>query len=275
MAEITDKDIDKAREMIYEMAGIFLPPSKNSTIKNRLDKLARDLNFEDYENFFKNLRIGRNKQEFINAFTTNKTDFFREGFHFIDMLNRILPHRLKEKEPIKVYCAASSTGEEPYSIAATLLHAKEVYQSDTPFSICATDIDTSVLEVAKKGEYLVNTKLNPLPNWLDLSLYFEMQTISPKEVSLKAKRELKEAITFRQLNLMQFSYPFSQKEFDIIFCRNVLIYFKIEDQEKILRKLFSYLKVGGTLYLGHSESILSFGDKVDRLGQNIFIKKVD
>ncbi|PZT48744.1 chemotaxis protein [Helicobacter valdiviensis] len=275
MAEITDKDIDKARDIIYELAGTFLPPSKNSTIKNRLDKLARDFNIEDFEAFFRNVKLGRNKQDFINAFTTNKTDFFREGFHFIDMLNRILPHRLKEREPIKVYCAASSTGEEPYSIAATLLHAKEVYQSNTSFSICATDIDTSVLETARKGEYIVNTKLNPLPNWLDLSLYFDMQTLTPKEISLKVKRELKEAITFKQLNLMQLSYPFSQKEFDIIFCRNVLIYFKIEDQEKILQRLFSCLKVGGTLYLGHSESILNLADKVDRLGQNIFIKKVD
>ncbi len=272
---ISDNEINKARDLIYEIAGIHLPSNKDSTIKNRLDKLVRDLGIENFDDFFTQLKAGRFKQEFINSFTTNKTDFFREGFHFLDMVNRILPHRLKESESIKVYCSASSTGEEPYSIAATLLYAKEVYHSNTPVSLLATDIDTSVLEFAKKGQYIVDTSLNPLPTWLELKDFFNITQKSQREVYMEAKPSLKSIISFKQHNLYSKTYPFGKNEFDIIFCRNVLIYFKVSDQEKILQQLFSHLKVGGTLYLGHSESILGLAPKVERLGQNTFIKIKD
>lgn len=275
MAVISTDAIHQARALIYDIAGIYLPENKDSTIRNRLDKLARDLDIKDFDSFFANLKRGSYKQDFINAFTTNKTDFFREGFHFKDMVDRILPQRLQSNAPLKVLCAASSTGEEPYSIASTLLFAQEIYQSNTPLSIQAIDIDTSVLEFAKVGEYVVDTRLNPLPNWLDLNAYFYMAQRNEREIIMNAKSNIKELIAFKQHNLYAHTYPFGLKEFDIIFCRNVLIYFKISDQEQILKKLFSHLKIGGTLYLGHSESILSLASKVDRLGQNIFVKVVD
>ena len=275
MPIISETEINQARKMIYEMAGIHLPSNKDSTIKNRLEKLARDLKIENFNDFFMQLKAGRFKQDFINSFTTNKTDFFREGFHFLDMVNRILPHRLRENEPLKVYCSASSTGEEPYSIAATLLYAKDIYKANIPISLVATDIDTSVLEFAKQGKYVVDTFLNPLPTWLDIKDFFEIAPKSQREIYMNAKQSLKNIITFKQHNLYAKNYAFGQREFDIIFCRNVLIYFKVEDQEKILNQLFSHLKVGGTLYLGHSESILGLAPKVERLGQNIFIKTKD
>lgn len=267
--------INKTREIIYKITGIYLPPSKDSTIKNRLDILRRKFGIQDFDTFLNQVKIGQFKQDFINAFTTNKTDFFREGFHFGDMLNRVLPHRLRDNEPLKVYCAASSTGEEPYSIAATLLYAKEIYHSSTPVTVLATDIDTNVLEFAKQGKYLVNTKLNPLPNWLDLRDFFDIRHKNENEIFMDSKPNLKNILTFKQQNLYDTKYPFSAKEFDIIFCRNVLIYFKVSDQEQILSKIFSHLKIGGTLYLGHSESILNLAPKVDRLGKNIFIKTME
>ena len=156
-AVINQEDIEQARDLIYKIAGIYMPQNKDSTIKNRLDKLSRDLNIQDYPAFFAALKRGQFKQDFINAFTTNKTDFFREGFHFKDMIDRVLPQRLQENEPFKVFCSASSTGEEPYSIASTLLFAKEIYRSNTQVSVQAIDIDTSVLEVAKAGNYTVDT----------------------------------------------------------------------------------------------------------------------
>ncbi|WP_300697295.1 MULTISPECIES: CheR family methyltransferase [Helicobacter] len=272
---INNNDINKAREIIYKIAGIYLPTSKDSIIKNRLDMLKRKFNIQDFDNFFHQVKHGHFKQEFVNAFTTNKTDFFREGFHFDDMLDRILPHRLKENEPIKVYCSASSTGEEPYSIATTLLYAKEIYCSSTPVSVLATDIDTSVLDFAKKGKYIVNTKLNPLPTWVDLKDYFDIKHKNDHELFMDAKSNLKNILTFKQQNLYDSRYPFGIKEFDIIFCRNVLIYFKVSDQEQILSQIFSHLKIGGTLYLGHSENILNLAPKVDRLGKNIFVKVMD
>ncbi|TLD85289.1 protein-glutamate O-methyltransferase CheR [Helicobacter sp. MIT 11-5569] len=266
------EDINQARELIYKIAGLYMPQNKDSTIKNRLDKLSRELNIKDYSEFFMGLKHGKFKQEFINAFTTNKTDFFREGFHFEDMMNRILPHRLQDNEPFEVLCAASSTGEEPYSIAATLLFAKEIYHSNTQVSVQAIDIDTFVLEVARVGNYIIDTNLNPLPTWIELKNYFDITRLSEHKIRMQAKQNLKKILTFKQHNLCAHVYPFSGKKFDIIFCRNVLIYFKVEDQEQILSKLFSHLKLGGTLYLGHSESILGLASKVDRLGQNIFIK---
>ncbi|MCI5968634.1 CheR family methyltransferase [Helicobacter sp.] len=272
---INQEDINQARELIYEIAGIHMPQNKDATIRNRLDKLSRDLDIQDYSVFFTALKRGQFKQDFINAFTTNKTDFFREGFHFKDMIDRILPQRLQDSEPFKVFCSASSTGEEPYSIASTLLFAKEIYQSQTQVSVQAIDIDTSVLEVAKAGNYIVNTRLNPLPTWIELKDYFEIKELSEREISMNAKYNLKKILNFKQCNLCSPSYPFGAREFDIVFCRNVLIYFKIEDQEQILQKLFSHLKIGGTLYLGHSESILGLAPKVERLGQNIFLKVAD
>ena len=272
---ISQNDINQARTLIYKIAGLYLPSNKDSIIKNRLDKLARDLGIEDYEEFFSALKRGLYKQDFINAFTTNKTDFFREGFHFKDMIDRVLPQRLLNNEPFRVLCAASSTGEEPYSIAATLLFAKEVYQSTTQVSVQAIDIDTSVLETAKAGKYVVDTHLNPLPDWLELKDYFDISTKDKHKITMNAKQCLKEILSFKQQNLSDKTYSFGAKEFDVIFCRNVLIYFKVEDQEKILNRLFSYLKRGGTLYLGHSESILGLAHKVDRLGQNIFVKVME
>ena len=272
---ISQNDIKQARTLIYKIAGLYLPSNKDSIIKNRLDKLARDLGIEDYEEFFSALKRGLYKQDFINAFTTNKTDFFREGFHFKDMIDRVLPQRLLNNEPFRVLCAASSTGEEPYSIAATLLFAKEVYQSTTQVSVQAIDIDTSVLETAKAGKYVVDTHLNPLPDWLELKDYFDISTKDKHKITMNAKQCLKEILSFKQQNLSDKTYSFGAKEFDVIFCRNVLIYFKVEDQEKILNRLFSYLKIGGTLYLGHSESILGLAHKVDRLGQNIFVKVME
>ena len=150
-----------------------------------------------------------------------------------------------------------------------------MYQSTTQVRVQAIDIDTSVLETAKAGKYVVDTHLNPLPDWLELKDYFDISTKDKHKITMNAKQCLKEILSFKQQNLSDKTYSFGAKEFDVIFCRNVLIYFKVEDQEKILNRLFSYLKIGGTLYLGHSESILGLAHKVDRLGQNIFVKVME
>lgn len=278
MITMSKEALERVRAEIYKITGIHLSNNKDSLIINRIEKLAREIKVNSFEEILRELSSGRCKQEFINAFTTNKTDFFREGFHFTDMVDRILPRFCREKSPIKIYCSASSTGEEPYSIAATLMHAKDIYRTDCfNASIVATDIDTNVLETARKGKYIVDTTLNKLPTWLELERYFDIKQIpgSKKEIEMIAKNILKSLITFKTMNLFSEKYPFAKNEFDVIFCRNVLIYFKVEDQKKILERLFSHLKIGGTLYLGHSEHILCLQERVDRLGQNIFVKNRD
>ncbi len=272
---ISKEFLDGVRTLLYQKTGIHLDFTKDMLIKNRIRKLTREVDITDPEVFLKEIARGKNEQEFINAFTTNKTDFFRENFHFLDLIDRVMPRFCVKNSGIKILCSASSTGEEPYSIAVALLHAKELYGlSCFPVSIIATDIDTEALKVAQNGVYDINTKISPLPTWIDLERYFHIKDLGNNHVHLEAKEQIKSLITFKKLNLFADTYPFMAEEFDIIFCRNVLIYFKIKDQEYILENLFKHLKNFGTLYLGHSESILSLGNKMERIGQNIFVKMI-
>lgn len=271
------KSFRKIQSYLYELTGIHLENnSKQTMMKNRLDSLTRNPIFSHAQSVQDILDIASQntqaRQLFINAFTTNKTDFFREKVHFQDMLDRAMPQLFNSHFRIKIYCAASSTGEEPYSIAATALYAKEIYRSSSDIEIIATDIDTKVLQLAKDGIFTFNPKLH-LPNWVNMEKYFDTIAENPNgTLQIQAKPELKSMLKFQNLNLFDEKYPFGKNDFDIIFCRNILIYFKIADQEKILHKLFALLKMGGTFYLGHAEDLLGLKDKVERLGNKTYIK---
>ena len=271
------KSFRKIQSYLYELTGIHLENnSKQTMMKNRLDSLTRNPIFSHAQSVQDILDIASQnaqaRQLFINAFTTNKTDFFREKVHFQDMLDRAMPQLFNSHFRIKIYCAASSTGEEPYSIAATALYAKEIYRSSSDIEIIATDIDTKVLQLAKEGIFTFNPKLH-LPNWVNMEKYFDTIAQNPNgTLQIQAKPELKSMLKFQNLNLFDEKYPFGKNDFDIIFCRNILIYFKIADQEKILHKLFAHLKMGGTFYLGHAEDLLGLKDKVERLGNKTYIK---
>lgn len=271
------KSFRKIQSYLYELTGIHLENnSKQTMMKNRLDSLTRNPIFSHAQSVQDILDIASQntqaRQLFINAFTTNKTDFFREKVHFQDMLDRAMPQLFNSHFRIKIYCAASSTGEEPYSIAATALYAKEIYRSSSDIEIIATDIDTKVLQLAKDGIFTFNPKLH-LPNWVNMEKYFDTIAQNPNgTLQIQAKPELKSMLKFQNLNLFDEKYPFGKNDFDIIFCRNILIYFKIADQEKILHKLFALLKMGGTFYLGHAEDLLGLKDKVERLGNKTYIK---
>jgi chemotaxis protein methyltransferase CheR len=246
-------------------------------IDNRLQKLMREISYSgEHSDLLDLIANGKYQTEFINAFTTNKTSFFREGFHFEDLRSRVLPPLMKENRDIKIYCSASSTGEEPYSIAMTLLQTqKDNRISRANISLLSTDIDTDVLQKAREGIYMFNPHKNDIPSWVKIQSYFKRRVTdnSSSEFLIKAKDELKRIMHFDQLNLSDENYPFSDGEFDVVFCRNVLIYFTMEDQNKILKKLFRKLKMGGTLYLGHSENPLDLHAYVRRVGHNIFIKE--
>lgn len=271
------KSFRKIQSYLYELTGIHLENnSKQTMMKNRLDSLTRNPIFSHAQSVQDILDIASQnsqaRQLFINAFTTNKTDFFREKVHFQDMLDRAMPQLFNSHFRIKIYCAASSTGEEPYSIAATALYAKEIYRSSSDIEIIATDIDTKVLQLAKDGIFTFNPKLH-LPNWVNMEKYFDTIAQNPNgTLQIQAKPELKSMLKFQNLNLFDEKYPFGKNDFDMIFCRNILIYFKIADQEKILHKLFALLKMGGTFYLGHAEDLLGLKDKVERLGNKTYIK---
>ena len=274
----TTQDVhERVKKILYSLTGITLSDNKDIMISNRIDKLKRNCKFSgDIMDLLKSVEQGSNVTEFINSFTTNKTHFFREDFHFLDLKDRVLPLLTQNNEKIQMYCSASSTGEEPYSMAMTLLEAKAELNVSINASIIATDIDTNVLQYAADGIYRYSKSSKEFPDWIKPQKYFKrrvQKNLAGEEVLIKVNDELKKMITFKVMNLNDNIYPFSKNQFDVIFCRNVLIYFSSEDQNDILKKLFKHLKIGGTLYLGHSENPQDLVHYVKRVGQNIFVKE--
>ena len=262
----------KVKSILYSLTGITLSENKDIMITNRLDKFLRNTEYYgSISELISKVEQGEYVTEFINTFTTNKTHFFREDFHFKDLLDRVLPEAYNNNQELKMYCSATSTGEEPYSMAMTVKEFK--YKMKT--SIIATDIDTDVLQSAADGIYIFNKSSKEFPDWIKPQKYFKQriqQNLAGEEILIKINNDLKKMITFAQMNLNNEEYPFEQNYFDVIFCRNVLIYFSVEDQNKILKKLFLHLKIGGTLYIGHSENPHDLINYVKRVGQNIFVK---
>ena len=277
MSYTTEDVHDRVKTILYSLTGITLTENKEIMISNRIDKLKRNCNFYgDIMELLDLVEQGKYETNFINTFTTNKTHFFREDFHFIDLKDRVLPKFAKSGEKISIWCSASSTGEEPYSIAMTIFEAKEECERAINSSIIASDIDTNVLQYAANGIYRYSKSEREFPSWIKPQKYFKrrvQKTLTGDEVLIKVNDELKRLITFCELNLNDNVYNFANNQFDVIFCRNVLIYFSPEDQNKILKKLFRHLKIGGTLYLGHSENPQDLINYVKRVGQNIFIKE--
>ncbi|XPV70071.1 MAG: CheR family methyltransferase [Halarcobacter sp.] len=267
---------NKVKSILYSLTGITLAENKDIMIANRLHKLKRDTKYNgDIEELLASIEEGSFQMEFINSFTTNKTHFFREDFHFIDLKNRVLPEFANSNNTIKMYCSASSTGEEPYSMAMTVLETQEILGKRINSTILATDIDTNVLQYAANGIYRYAKSSKEFPEWIKPQKYFKrrvQKNLASEEVLIKVKPELQKMVTFQVMNLNDSSYPYEKNYFDVIFCRNVLIYFSTQDQNKILKKLFTHLKIGGTLYLGHSENPHDLINYVQRVGQNIFIK---
>ena len=279
MSNSTQEIHEKVKKLLYSLTGITLADNKDIMISNRIDKLKRNCNYNgDVVDLLKSIEQGNHLTEFINSFTTNKTHFFREDFHFLDLKDRVLPMFANNGNKIQMYCSASSTGEEPYSMAMSVFEAKDQLNKNILASIIATDIDTSVLEYAANGIYRYSKSSKEFPSWIKPQKYFKrrvQKNLAGEEVLIKANDELKKMITFQVMNLNDSTYPFSSNQFDVIFCRNVLIYFSAEDQNKILKKLFKHLKIGGTLYLGHSENPQDLVHYVKRVGQNIFVKEKD
>ena len=279
MSNSTQEIHEKVKKLLYSLTGITLADNKDIMISNRIDKLKRNCNYNgDIVDLLKSIEQGNHLTEFINSFTTNKTHFFREDFHFLDLKDRVLPMFANNGNKIQMYCSASSTGEEPYSMAMSVFEAKDQLNKNILASIIATDIDTSVLEYAANGIYRYSKSSKEFPSWIKPQKYFKrrvQKNLAGEEVLIKVNDELKRMITFQVMNLNDNTYPFSSHQFDVIFCRNVLIYFSSEDQNKILKKLFKHLKIGGTLYLGHSENPQDLVHYVKRVGQNIFVKEKD
>ncbi|WP_022942038.1 CheR family methyltransferase [Psychromonas hadalis] len=265
----TANDFAHVQKLIYEHAGISLSEQKNDLVYSRLAKRLRKHKIHRFDTYLHLLDDIQHPewQEFINALTTNLTSFFRENHHFIR-----LSHYLKENfsdatadKPVKIWCSASSTGEEPYSIAMTV--ATTYGKLNPHVKILATDLDTHVLDKAKKGIYHIDNieKLS----FLQKERFF-LKGSGEKSELVKVRSELKSLITFNQLNLLA-DWPMKGK-FDLIFCRNVMIYFDKPTQYKLLEHFAKHLSSGGLLFVGHSESFPNAGHifKLDK--QTVYVR---
>ncbi|MBY0579897.1 MAG: chemotaxis protein CheR [Burkholderiales bacterium] len=239
----TPQDFERIRTMIYDRAGISLNFSKQEMVYSRLAKRLRANNLAAFSEYIALLDRG-NTQEweaFINALTTNLTYFFREAHHFA----LLAEHVKSAKHPVLLWCAASSTGEEAYSMAMTMA---ELYGSmNPPVRIIASDVDTTVLEKARAGVYNLS-QIERLPHE-KFRKYF---TEAPGN-QVRICTEIKNMITFTKINLLDERWPV-KGPFDAIFCRNVMIYFDKKTQARILEKFAPLLRQDGLLFAGHSES---------------------
>ena len=244
----TQTDFERIKKLIYKHAGISLSSSKQNMVYSRLARRVRanGLNsFHEYLNFLENGNPAE-WEAFTNALTTNLTAFFREQHHF-PILEKHVEQRKNQKK-IQLWCSASSTGEEPYSMAMAMVQAFKTFTP--PVHILATDLDTNVLAKAQLGIYPLE-KLEKIPKE-KLREYF-LKGKGHHAGSARVRPELRNMITFRQLNLLDNNWPI-RGPFDAIFCRNVMIYFDKPTQYKILKKFVPLLAPDGLLFAGHSES---------------------
>lgn len=261
----TGADFHRIKKLIHEHAGIALASSKQEMVYSRLARrlrVNRLTRFSDYIALLEN-KTNVEWQAFVNSLTTNLTSFYREPHHFSE-LARFIEGRRSRRDRLTIWCSASSTGEEPYSIAMTVA---DVYGSFTPpVTIIASDVDTSVLEIASEGVY-ARDRVEKLSDD-QLRRFF----VSGAGDTVKVRPELRALLTFRQVNLLDATWPV-RGPLDAIFCRNVMIYFDRVTQRRVLQKLAPLLKPHGLLFAGHSES---FGHSEDivRLRSNTVYERV-
>ena len=259
----TGRDFDRVRAMIYARAGIALAASKQEMVYSRLARRLRATGMASFATYLDELDAGRMKDEwesFTNALTTNLTSFFREAHHF----PLLAEHVKKIREPITVWCSASSTGEEPYSIAMTLCEA--FGSLAPPAHIIATDIDTNVLATAENGVYGIDRLDKMAP---ERARRFFLRGKGGQEGMVRVRPELRQMISFKQLNLLADGWPL-KGQFDVIFCRNVMIYFDKPTQRKILARFVPLLKPDGLLFAGHSENFLYVSDALKLRGKTVY-----
>lgn len=261
--EFTARDFDRVRSLIYKKAGIALAESKQEMVYSRLARRLRATGIGSFVTYLDRLEQGGDAEEweaFTNALTTNLTSFFREAHHF----PLLAEHLKKVKEPIEIWCSAASTGEEPYSIAMT---ACEAFNTLTPpVRIIATDIDTNVLDTGAKGVYSIDRldKMSP-----ERAKKFFQRGKGEREGLVRVRPELRQLITFKQVNLLADNWGINT-QFDVIFCRNVMIYFDKPTQGKILDRFAPLMKPDGLLFAGHSENFLYVCDAFKLRGKTVY-----
>jgi chemotaxis protein methyltransferase CheR len=275
--QISLRSFDQLAEFITREFGIKMPESKISMIQSRLLHRVRDLglqSLDEYcEHLFSSSEGAAERVHFINAVTTNKTDFFREPQHFKFLTETALPQLARSRyanlnKRVAIWSAACSSGEEPYTLAM-VLSEYAAGNAGFQFRILATDISTKVLKMAKDGIYS-EQQAAPVPALLRRK--YLLQGKGEQHSLTRVASALRRSVSFHSLNLMDADYCVRDM-FDIIFCRNVLIYFERPTQEAVISKLCRNLNPGGYLFVGHSESLSGFDLPLDSVGSACFRKQ--
>ena len=261
--EFTAHDFSRVRKLIYQHAGISLSEAKTDMVYSRIGRRLRTVGYDSFKGYLDNLESENNPDEweaFTNALTTNLTSFFREEHHFPILAE----HLVKLKAPIRIWCSAASTGEEPYTIAMTACEAFGTMKP--PVEIIATDIDTNVLATAARGVYPYE-RVSKLSD--ERRKHFFQKGTGANDGLVRVRNELRSLINFSQLNLLDEQWALKEP-FDAIFCRNVMIYFDKPTQSKILSHFVPLMKPHGLLFAGHSENFLYVSNAFHLRGKTVY-----
>jgi chemotaxis protein methyltransferase CheR len=271
--ELTQSQFQRIRELVRTHTGIALSDHKFQLVHGRLARRLRALRLDNFGDYIKILEGGGPEiEEFTNAVTTNLTSFFREPHHFDHMAREMLPAlaaRPATSRRLRIWCCAASTGEEPYSIAMVLREAQaELAGWDA--KILATDLDSAVLATGAAGIYAAARFENM--DTRRVSRFFE-KGAGVQAGNLRAREELRNLITFKQLNLMD---PWPMRgPFDAIFCRNVIIYFDKPTQRALFERMAKLQRPGDLLFLGHSETLYRVSPRYELVGRTIYRRLED
>ena len=271
------RDFSRIAQLVEGESGIKLPSGKRLMVEGRLRKRVRSLGLPNFDAYCERLFSAEGHEQelthLINAVTTNKTDFFREPEHFDLLVERMVPEliaaRRSESQPLlKVWSAASSTGAEAFTLAMVLSELRR-QRSDFRFAILGTDISTSVIAQGRRAVYSAEM-IAPVPPDMQARYVMHSRRAGPRR-EVRIVPELRRLVNFAHLNLMNQSYPFDS-DVDVIFLRNVLIYFEKADQDRVVTRLIGHLRPGGYLVLGHSESMIGTSLPVRQIAPAVFQK---
>ncbi|MCX5806858.1 MAG: protein-glutamate O-methyltransferase [Proteobacteria bacterium] len=266
---MSGKDFSRLKDFIYNECGINIVDSKKTMLEARLQKRLRKLNLTSFSNYcdylFSPEGIQEEMTDMIDQITTNKTDFFREPAHFEYLSRSVLPHLAGTRRNIFVWSAGCSSGEEPYTLAMVLSDFANINRGFN-FLILATDISTRVLDKAKYAVY-DEERINPVP--YDMRKKYLLKSKDMTKKIYRIVPALREQVRFRRLNFMDRDFGF-REPMDVIFCRNVIIYFDKPTQEKLLNKFCQYLSPDGYLFMGHSETLFGMDVPLTQVAPTIY-----
>ena len=264
-ASFARADFDRVRQLIHRRAGIHLHEGKRAMVYSRLSRRMREVGHDSISSYLEALEQGGGAvgdlawQEFVNCLTTNLTSFFREDHHFALLATELIQRQARR---LRIWCNAASTGEEPYSLAMTVL---EALGARADVRILCSDIDTQVLATAERGVYAADARGLSAQR---LRRHF-MRGTGPNQGLIRIKPELKQLLEFRAFNLMDAQWRLGEP-FDIVFCRNVMIYFDHATQRRVLERMHRAMVAGGLLFAGHSENFSGAKDLFRLRGKTVY-----